>query len=203
MAVTESNKTKMRSVSTPKQRTGILDICSNHNEPHKEGISFYSFLLFREDSPINDNENVQSRLSVGKNRSKKVESEKEHSVRRQQGQECTNLWLAFSAVLVLVYWCCHGNNATYTVSALVPGLKLNPALKLNSQLLLHVLLHATVSPSLITLSSMGHAAFKSVKQPVAEQFPPQGATFSGRKRRKAMEKVLAEETIVDLEAPEV
>jgi len=42
MAVTESSKAKMRSISTPKQRTGILDICSNHNEPNKEGISFYS-----------------------------------------------------------------------------------------------------------------------------------------------------------------
>lgn len=42
MAVTESSKAKMRSISTPKQRTGILDICSNQNEPHKEGIFFGS-----------------------------------------------------------------------------------------------------------------------------------------------------------------
>ncbi|KAK7392953.1 hypothetical protein VNO78_21403 [Psophocarpus tetragonolobus] len=42
MAVTESSKAKMRSISTPKQRTGIMDICSNHNEPHNEGVSFYS-----------------------------------------------------------------------------------------------------------------------------------------------------------------
>ncbi|KAL2326059.1 hypothetical protein Fmac_025117 [Flemingia macrophylla] len=40
MAVTESSKAKMRSISTPKQRTGILDICSNQNETDKEGISF-------------------------------------------------------------------------------------------------------------------------------------------------------------------
>ncbi|RDY03549.1 Protein IQ-DOMAIN 14, partial [Mucuna pruriens] len=42
MAVTESSKAKMRSISTPKQRTGILDICTNQNETHKEGISFAS-----------------------------------------------------------------------------------------------------------------------------------------------------------------
>ncbi|XP_027937971.1 protein IQ-DOMAIN 14 [Vigna unguiculata] len=50
MAVTESSKAKMRSVSTPKQRTGILDICSNHNE----GISFYSS-CYGESSSTNEN----------------------------------------------------------------------------------------------------------------------------------------------------
>lgn len=38
MAVTESSKAKVRSMSTPRQRGGgFLDICSNQNEPHKEG----------------------------------------------------------------------------------------------------------------------------------------------------------------------
>ncbi|KAI4348651.1 hypothetical protein L6164_009350 [Bauhinia variegata] len=42
MAVTESAKAKARSMSTPRQRTGILDICTNQSEPQQEGISFWS-----------------------------------------------------------------------------------------------------------------------------------------------------------------
>ena len=43
-----------------------------------------------------------------------------------------------------------------------------------------MLLHATVSPSHITFSSLGHTAFKFVKQPVSEQFPPLGVSLTGR-----------------------
>lgn len=56
MAVTESSKAKMRSISTPKQRTGILDICSNQNEPHKEvNIPFCSSYYGATTSSTNEN----------------------------------------------------------------------------------------------------------------------------------------------------
>ena len=42
MAVTESAKAKVRSMSTPRQRAGFLDICFNQNEPLKEGLSLWS-----------------------------------------------------------------------------------------------------------------------------------------------------------------
>ncbi|XP_027364331.1 protein IQ-DOMAIN 14 [Abrus precatorius] len=40
MAVTESSKAKVRSMSTPRQRTAFMD---NQNEPHKESISLCSY----------------------------------------------------------------------------------------------------------------------------------------------------------------
>ncbi|KAF7819065.1 protein IQ-DOMAIN 14 [Senna tora] len=42
MAVTESAKAKARSISTPRQRTEFLELCSKQSEPYKEGISFWS-----------------------------------------------------------------------------------------------------------------------------------------------------------------
>ncbi|TKY53398.1 IQ-DOMAIN 14 [Spatholobus suberectus] len=61
MAVTESSKAKMRSISTPKQRTGILDICSNQNEPHKEGISFCPSFYGATSSTNENNASYQQR----------------------------------------------------------------------------------------------------------------------------------------------
>ncbi|CAJ1967645.1 unnamed protein product [Sphenostylis stenocarpa] len=61
MAVTESSKAKMRSISTPKQRTGILDICSNQNEPQNEGISFYSSYYGSTSSTNENNASYQQR----------------------------------------------------------------------------------------------------------------------------------------------
>ncbi|XP_020202359.1 uncharacterized protein LOC109788108 [Cajanus cajan] len=61
MAVTESSKAKMRSISTPKQRTGIMDICSNQNEPHKESISFCSSYYGATSSTNANNASYQQR----------------------------------------------------------------------------------------------------------------------------------------------
>ena len=42
MALTESSKAKARSLSTPRERTRLLDICYNQRVPQKEGTSFWS-----------------------------------------------------------------------------------------------------------------------------------------------------------------
>ncbi|KAK7278956.1 hypothetical protein RJT34_23997 [Clitoria ternatea] len=55
MAVTESSKAKVRSMSTPRQRTGFLDMCCNQNEPHKDGISFCTTYYGATTSNANEN----------------------------------------------------------------------------------------------------------------------------------------------------
>ncbi|XP_061364499.1 protein IQ-DOMAIN 12-like [Gastrolobium bilobum] len=57
MAVTESSKAKERSMSTPRQRTGFVDISSNMREPHKEGTSFCCSYY---DATTSTNENNES-----------------------------------------------------------------------------------------------------------------------------------------------
>ncbi|KAI4300830.1 hypothetical protein L6164_034163 [Bauhinia variegata] len=43
MAVTESAKVKARSMSTPRQRTGFMDVFSDQSGTQQEGISFWSY----------------------------------------------------------------------------------------------------------------------------------------------------------------
>lgn len=60
-AVTESGKAKARSMSTPRQRTGFLDICSDQSDSHKEDIYFRSSYYGASTSSSGKNEVSQQR----------------------------------------------------------------------------------------------------------------------------------------------
>ncbi|KAF1880982.1 hypothetical protein Lal_00023012 [Lupinus albus] len=67
MAVTESTKAKVRSLSSPRQRKRYFDECSNHSVPQNKGIPFWSSYYGTNNENTETSLNIDARVQIGIN----------------------------------------------------------------------------------------------------------------------------------------